>query len=208
MLKPGQKVIAIGNALGQFQNSVTVGVVSGVGRGITAGGGGCPGQSRETLQNIIQTDAALNPGNSGGPLLDLSGRVVGVNFAISVEAQNIGFVIPIDRVKVILDQYKKDGRIIKPYLGIVYQTIDPAVAKVQGVPQGAFVRRVAGGSPAEKATVVAGDIITKLNDQRVTEDNDIVTILNSLKVGQKIPLEIYRDGKVVKLTATLEENPE
>ncbi|HSX58487.1 MAG TPA: trypsin-like peptidase domain-containing protein [Candidatus Saccharimonadales bacterium] len=209
VLKAGQKVIAIGNALGQFQNSVTVGVVSGLGRGITAGGTGCSNQQgQETLQNVIQTDAALNPGNSGGPLLDLAGRVVGVNFAISSSAQNIGFVIPINRVKVILDQYKKEGRIIKPYLGVVYQTIDSAIAKVQNVPEGAFVRRVVAGSPADKAGIEAGDIVTKINDQALNDTNDLVSILNSIKVGQKITIEVYRDGKTQKLTATVGEAPE
>jgi len=206
-LKPGQRVIAIGNALGQFQNSVTVGVVSGLGRGITAGGGNCSNQiGKETLQNVIQTDAALNPGNSGGPLLDLSGKVVGVNFAISTSAQNVGFVIPIDRVKVILDQYKKDGRIIKPYLGIAYYIIDRAVARVQGIPEGAFVKRVVLGSPADKAGVQAGDIIVKLNGESVSESNDIVSIINSLKVGQKVTLELVRDRKTIKLTVVLAEN--
>lgn len=207
VLKPGQKVIAIGNALGQFQNSVTVGVISGLGRGITAAGSGCSGQARETLQNVLQTDAALNPGNSGGPLLDLSGKVVGVNFAISGSGENIGFVIPINRVKEIIAQYKKDGRIIKPYLGVSYQIIDSAVAKIQNVPEGAFVRRVVIGSPADKGGIEAGDIITKINDEKVNEANDLVSILNSLKVGQKIPVEIYRDGKTSKLNITLAENP-
>lgn len=209
VLKPGQKVIAIGNALGQFQNSVTVGVVSGVGRGITAGGGACSNQNgQETLQNVIQTDAALNPGNSGGPLIDLSGKVVGVNFAVSTNAQNIGFVIPINRVKVILEQYKKDGKIVKPYIGVAYQIIDSAVAKVQDVPEGAFVRRVVIGSPADKAGVEVGDIITKLNNQAINENNDLVTTLNTLRVGQKVSMEVSRDGKTVKLTVTLEENPD
>src|SRR6185295_1828789 len=99
-----------------FDNTVTVGVISGIGRGVTASDSS--GLSQETLENVIQTDAALNPGNSGGPLLDLSGQVVGVNFAVSSNAQNIGFVIPIDRVKPIMEAYRKDGRLIKPYLGI------------------------------------------------------------------------------------------
>lgn len=207
VLKSGQKVIAIGNALGQFQNTVTVGVISGLGRGITAGGSGCNGQTSETLQNVIQTDAALNPGNSGGPLLDLSGKVIGVNFATSGSAQNIGFVIPINRVKEIIDQYKKDGRIIKPYLGVVYQMIDSAVAKIQGVPEGAFVRRVVIDSPADRGGIEAGDIIVKINNEKVNGDSDLVSILNSLKVGQKIAVEVNRDGKIVKLNVTLEENP-
>lgn len=209
VLKPGQKVIAIGNALGQFQNSVTVGVVSGVGRGITAGGSACGGQlARETLQNVIQTDAALNPGNSGGPLLDLAGKVVGVNFAVSTNAQNIGFVIPINRVKAILEQYKKDGRIIKPYLGVVYQIIDSAVAQVQDIPEGAFVRRVVAGSPAAKAGIEPGDIVTKMNGESLNEENDLVSVLNKLRVGQKIEIEIYRDGETRKVSATLGENPD
>ena len=208
VLKAGQKVIAIGNALGQFQNSVTVGVVSGLGRGITAGSTGCANQQgRETLQNVIQTDAALNPGNSGGPLLDLSGRVIGVNFAISGSGENLGFVIPINRVKDIIDQYKKDGKIIKPYLGVVYQTIDGDIASVQKVPQGAFVRRVVSGSPADKAGVEAGDIITELNSQKLGEDADLVSVLNTLKSGQKIEIKVYRDGKTKSLSAILGETP-
>lgn len=209
VLKAGQKVIAIGNALGQFQNSVTVGVLSGLGRGITAGNTGCSNQQgRETLQNVMQTDAALNPGNSGGPLLDLSGRVIGVNFAVSGSGENLGFVIPINRVKDIIAQYKKDGRIIKPYLGVVYQTIDSDIATVQKVPQGAFVRRVVPGSPAAKAGTQAGDIITEINGQKLGEDNDLVSVLNTLKAGQKIEIKVYRDGQTETLTATLGEAPE
>lgn len=208
LLKPGQKVIAIGNALGQFQNTVTVGVISGLGRGVTAAGSGCNGQTSETLQNVIQTDAALNPGNSGGPLLDLSGKVIGVNFATSGSAQNIGFVIPINRVKEIIAQYKKDGRIVKPYIGVAYQTIDKALAEIQGISPGAFVKRVVSGSPADKAGIEAGDIITKLNGQALNDENDLVSILNILKVGQKVAVEVYRDNKTVKLTVTLEENPQ
>lgn len=207
LLKPGQKVIAIGNALGQFQNTVTVGVISGLGRGVTAAGSGCNGQSSETLQNVIQTDAALNPGNSGGPLLDLSGNVIGVNFATSSSAQNIGFVIPINRVKEIIDQYKQNGRIIKPYIGVGFQTIDSALAQIQGVPQGAFVRQVVSGSPADKAGIQTGDIITKLNGQALNDTNDLVSIINTLKVGQKVSVEVYRDGKTVTLTITLVEAP-
>lgn len=207
ILKPGQKVIAIGNALGQFQNTVTVGVISGMGRSVTAGGSSCGSSGSETLQNVIQTDTAINPGNSGGPLLDLSGNVIGVNFATDTSAQNIGFVIPINRVKTILDQYRKNGRIIRPYMGVAYQTIDSGVSQVQGIPQGAFVQRVVSGSPADKAGVTEGDIITKFNGQAVSVENDLVSILNNLSVGQKVDLEVYRDKKIVKLTMTLAETP-
>lgn len=207
-LKAGQKVVAIGNALGQFENSVTVGVLSGLGRGITAGSTGCANQQgRETIQNVMQTDAALNPGNSGGPLLDLSGRVIGVNFAVSGSGENIGFVIPINRVKDIIAQYKEDGRIIKPYLGVVYQTIDRDIATVQGVPQGAFVRRVVSGSPADKAGVEAGDIITEVAGQKLGESNDLVSVLNTLKAGQKIEVKLYRDKNTKTLSVTLGEAP-
>ncbi len=208
VLKPGQKVIAIGNALGQFQNTVTVGVVSGLGRGITAAGSGCGGQSQETLENVIQTDAALNPGNSGGPLIDLSGQVIGVNFAVSSNAQNIGFVIPIDRVKPIMEAYRKDGRLIKPYLGVgITRYIDNVTARVYRIPEGAVIGRVVSGAPADKAGVQRGDILTKIGDQTVSQDNDVVTIMGSLKVGQKVALEVYRDSKTVKLSATLTESP-
>lgn len=205
-IKIGQKVIAIGNALGQFQNTVTVGVISGIGRGVTASGG-CRTQGQQTLNNVIQTDAALNPGNSGGPLLDLSAKVVGINFAVSNSAQNIGFVIPINRIKPILEQYKKEGRIIKPFLGVRYRLIDPQEAAARGVPEGAFVSSVVPGSPAANAGIEAGDIITKLNNQKVTLNNDLVSILNELSVGQSISIEVSRSGKLISSKATLKEAP-
>jgi len=174
-LKVGQDVIAIGNALGRFTNTVTTGVVSGIGRGITASDS--TGLSQETLDNVIQTDAALNPGNSGGPLLNLAGQVVGINFAVSQDAQNIGFVIPINTLKPVIDQYKKTGKIIKPYLGISYEMIGQDIASVQGIPQGAFVRQVLPGTTAESAGIHSGDIITKIDDQAVTESEGLAQIL-------------------------------
>jgi serine protease Do len=204
VIKIGQKVIAIGNALGQFQNTVTVGVISGIGRGVTASGS-CRSQGQQTLNNVIQTDAALNPGNSGGPLLDLAGRVIGINFAVSGSAQNIGFVIPINRVKPILEHYKKEGRIIKPFLGVRYRLIDPQEAAARSVPEGAFVSSVVADSPAASAGVSAGDIVTKLNNEKVTINNDLVSILNELSVGQTVPLEVSRGGKTVSMKITLKE---
>src|SRR3990167_6148639 len=201
-LKVGQKVIAIGNALGRFENTVTVGVVSGIGRGVDPSSSA--GILQGTLENVIQTDAALNPGNSGGPLLDLSGQVVGINFA-TADAQNIGFVIPINRVKPILDQYKKQGRIIKPFLGVRYRLIEPKEAAARGVPEGAFVSSVVAGSPADEAGVEAGDIITKVAGKKITLSNDLVSVLNDLTVGQSIEVEINRAGKTIKLKATLKE---
>jgi len=204
-LKLGQKVIAIGNALGRFQNSVTVGVISGVGRGVTTSGG-CAG-SGGTLNNVIQTDAALNPGNSGGPLLDLNGRVIGINFAVSTNAQNLGFVIPINRIKPILESYKKEGRIIKPFLGVATRLIDPQEAVVRGVPEGAYVYQVTPGSAASAAGIRIGDVITEVAGKKVSINNDLVSILNELKVGQSVEIKISRAGKTINLKATLKERP-
>jgi len=204
-IRVGQKVVAIGNALGQFDNTVTVGVISGIGRGVTASDS--LGLSAETLENVIQTDAALNPGNSGGPLLDLSANVIGINFATTVGAENIGFVIPINRVKSVLDQYLAEGRIIKPFLGIGYLMVDATTSQLQGVPQGAFVRRVVAGSPAAKAGLETGDVITKIGDTALKDGTALAATLSKFKVGQSVELEVWRDGKTIKLKATLTEAP-
>jgi S1-C subfamily serine protease len=204
-LKVGQKVVAIGNALGRFDNTVTVGVVSGVGRGVTTSNQF--GVSAETLENVIQTDAALNPGNSGGPLLDLSSNVIGINFATSIGAENLGFVIPINRIKSILEQYYANGRIIRPYLGISYVLIDADTAAIQDLPQGVFVRRVVAGSPAEKAGVAAGDVITKIGDVELKDGTTLVSAISRFKVGDKVDLTVSRDRKTVVLKSTLGEAP-
>ncbi|OGY22069.1 MAG: hypothetical protein A2113_02565 [Candidatus Woykebacteria bacterium GWA1_44_8] len=205
-LKVGQKVVAIGNALGMFDNTVTVGVVSGIGRGVTASDS--LGVSQETLENVIQTDAALNPGNSGGPLLDLSAKVIGINFATTVGAENIGFVIPINRIKPVLEQYQASGRIIRPFLGISYVMINEGTAIVQNLPQGAFIRRVVAGSPAAKAGLEAGDVITKFGGVALKDGATLAAAIGKYKVGQTVDLEVWRDGKTVKLKATLTEAPQ
>ena len=205
-LRVGQKVIAIGNALGRFTNTVTVGVVSGIGRGVTASDS--LGVSQETLENVIQTDAALNPGNSGGPLLDLSGNVVGINFAVSQAAENIGFVIPVNRVKPIISQYQKTGKIVRPYMGVSYQIISKDVASVQGIPEGAFIRQVVPEAAADQAGVRTGDIITKIDDQEVNETNTLSSILSKYKVGDTVELLINRDGRNIKLKLKLGEAPQ
>ena len=205
-IRVGQKVVAIGNALGQFDNTVTVGVVSGIGRGVTASDS--LGLSAETLENVIQTDAALNPGNSGGPLLDLSANVIGINFATTVGAENIGFVIPINRVKNVLDQYFARGRIIKPFLGISYVMVDSATSQLHDIPQGAFVRRVVAGSPADKAGLEAGDVITKFADTSLKDGATLASAISKSKVGQSVDLEVWRGGKTIKLKATLTEAPQ
>ena len=202
-LQVGQTVVAIGNALGRFDNTVTVGVISGIGRGVTASDS--LGIRSETLENVIQTDAALNPGNSGGPLLDLSARVIGINFAVTEGAQNIGFVIPVNRAKVVLEQFRKVGRIIKPFLGVAYQLINKDIADIRGLPQGAFVQRVVEDSPAQKAGIKKGDIITKFTGSQISEEQTLATTISKFKVGDSVEIEVFREGKTLNFKAILAE---
>ena len=204
-LKVGQKVVAIGNALGRFENTVTVGVVSGIGRGVDPSSSA--GILQGTLENVIQTDAALNPGNSGGPLLDLSGQAVGINFATTVGAENIGFVIPINSVKPVLDGYLAEGRIIRPFLGISYAVVDQTFSALQNISQGALIRAVVAGSPAQKAGLRAGDIITKFGKISLKDGTTLASALSKFKVGETVELEVWRGGKTIKLKARLTEAP-
>lgn len=203
-LKVGQFVIAIGTALGEFRHTVTTGVVSGLGRGITAGS--VYEGFVEKLDDVIQTDAAINPGNSGGPLLNSSGQVIGINVAVAKSAQNIGFAIPINTIKDSLEQFKATGNFLqKAYFGVRYQMIPLQTAVLNNIPQGAFVVGIVPGSPAEEAGVKLNDIITKIDDKELKEENDLTLIIASKKVGDKINLEIYRNKETVKITSTLSE---
>lgn len=203
-LKVGQLVIAIGTALGEFRNTVTTGVISGLGRGITAGS---PFEGYvERLDNVIQTDAAINPGNSGGPLLNSGGEVIGINVAIAQAGQNIGFAIPINVVKESLENFNKTGKFSRPYLGIRYKMIGRDLALLNEVPEGAYVVEVMEGSPAEKERVKDGDIITKIDGQPVREkDGGLAKIISGKKVGDKIELTIWREGEEIKISVTLRE---
>ncbi len=202
-LKLGQMAIAIGTALGQFKNTVTVGVISGLGRGIVAGDG--LGEVAEKLDNVIQTDAAINPGNSGGPLLNSAGQVIGVNVAMAAGAQNIGFAIPINTVKEVLKTFETTGKFNRPYLGVRYKMISQRLAILNEVPEGAYVVDVLGDSPAAKAGIEKGDIITKVDGQAVREKNGgLVRIIQHKKVGQEIKVELWRDGKTKTVTVHLE----
>ena len=203
-LKVGQTVIAIGNALGRFTNTVTTGVVSGLGRRVVAGDPFIG--SFESLDNLIQTDAAVNPGNSGGPLLSSSGQVIGVNVATTEGAQNIGFAIPINSVKAIVDEFVAKGTVSRPFLGIRYRFISKDVAILNEVPQGAYIQEVVEGSPADKGGVKEGDIITKINGQSVNSENKVAEIISKSAVGVSIELEVWRDGKTLKLTAQISES--
>jgi serine protease Do len=207
-LKVGQTVIAIGNALGRFSNTVTTGVVSGLGRSI---GAGDPfGRQLELLDDLIQTDAAINPGNSGGPLLNSAGEVIGVNVAVSESAQNIGFAIPINSVKPIIDEFVSTGKISRAFLGVSYRVVTRDLALLNEVPQGAYIEEVIAGSPAEKAGIEPGNIITKINGEAVDNQNFISEFIRSKKPGDKINVEVWSDngtgqGETRSFEITLEE---
>ena len=203
VLKIGQTVVAIGNALGRFSNTVTKGVVSGIGRGITASSS----LGEEELENVIQTDAAINPGNSGGPLLNLSSEVVGINVATASGAENIGFSLPINLIKPVVEGFEREGRIIRPFLGINYILIGKDVARIQSLVEGAYVRSVIAGSGAAKAGIKVGDIITKIDGKQISETDTVAKIILSYKVGDKIKLTLRRENQIMELTATLGEAP-
>lgn len=201
-IQVGQLAIAIGTALGEYRHTITTGVISGLGRGVTAG-------SRlqgfvEELDNVIQTDAAINPGNSGGPLLNSAGQVIGVNVAVAGGAENIGFALPINIVKASLKTFEETGEFERAFLGVEYQIISEKSALLNEVPQGAYIRGVVSGSSANRAELREGDIITHLDGQKITEDGKtIAEIINQKRVGEDIEIEYWRDGETIKKTVKL-----
>ena len=205
-LKVGQKVIAIGNALGRFENTVTVGVVSGLGRGVSPID---PSTGiAERLDDLIQTDAAINPGNSGGPLVASSGQVIGINSAVA-SAENIGFAIKINIAKQLIEDFNKSGgKIVRPLLGIRYTHISKDTALLNEVPEGEYVREVVKGSAAADAGIKVGDIITHLDGQKLTEENTLSQVIRTKKVGDSIKVRVFRDGATLDLTAKLKEAPQ
>lgn len=207
-LKVGQSVIAIGTALGEFRSTVTTGVISGLGRGITAGS---PFQGSEKLDGVIQTDAAINPGNSGGPLLNSSGQVIGVNVAVSQSGQNIGFALPINIVKESIENFSATGQFDRPYLGVAYQMISKKAAMLNEVPTGAFVQQVVEGSPAQKAGIKVGDIITEIGGVKLSDESEetgLVTVINSKKIGDTVEVKYWRDDAEGTVKVTLEKREE
>lgn len=206
-LKVGQLIVAIGTPLGEFRGSVTKGIISGLGRGITAGS---PFEGYvERLDNVIQIDAAINPGNSGGPLVNSSGQVIGVNTAVATGAENIGFAIPINVIKEALDNFNKTGGFSRPYLGVSYRMITRELAIINEIPEGAYVVEVLEGQAADKAGVKAGDIIIKMDGEKISEDKGgLAKAISTKKVGQAVKLTVLRDDKELELTATLAETPE
>ncbi len=208
-LQLGQSVIAIGNALGEFKNTVSVGVISGLSRSVTAGD--ATGKT-ELLDHVIQTDAAINPGNSGGPLLDLSGRVIGVNVAVAQGSQNIGFALPINSIKGVIESVKATGKIIRPYLGVRYVAINAEVKEKNNltVDYGVLVKigatasdlAVIPGSSADKAGIVENDIILEIDGVKLDDKNSLASIIRQKSVGATIKLKILRKGveKIVPVT--------
>ena len=202
-LQPGQTVIAIGNALGEFRNTVSAGVVSGLKRTVAASGGG----QTEVLENVIQTDAAINLGNSGGPLLNLQGEVIGVNVAVAQVAENIGFAIPINEAKKDIEQVKTLGKIVYPFLGIYYIVITPELKEKFNLPvdYGAWIGRnekgeyteeaIFSNSAAEKIGLKRDDIILEFDGKKITSENPLAKIILGYNPGDKISLKVLRDNK-------------
>ncbi|OYW41732.1 hypothetical protein B7Z28_02225, partial [Candidatus Saccharibacteria bacterium 32-45-3] len=209
-VRVGQNVITIGNSLGQYHNTVTSGIISGLGRPVIAGSSDL-GSRVESLTDLLQTDAAINPGNSGGPLLNMSGQVIGINTAIASDAQSIGFAIPINAAKGLMRGVLANGKIEKAYIGVQYVSITPDVRSQYDLAekQGAYIRgsanssAVVSGGPADKAGVKDGDIITKINDKVIGDQGGLGSLVAEYLPGEKIKLTIVRNGKTIQLDLTL-----
>lgn len=207
----GDPVVAIGNALGQFQNTVTSGIISGHGRSVEASSEGT-GQNAESLTDLFQTDAAINEGNSGGPLVNMSGEVIGINTAIAGNAQNIGFAIPINDVKGLIEQVMSTGKLERPYLGVRYIPITADYAYQYNLPvnYGAYIApgsagepSIIPGSPAAKAGLKEKDIITKVDGTSVDQTHSLTSLLGQHKVGDSVKLTVVRGSKTIQVTVVL-----
>ncbi len=213
-MRVGDSVVAIGNALGQFQNTVTTGIISGYGRSVQASSGGT---SVENLDDLFQTDASINSGNSGGPLVNLHGEVIAINTAVASGAENIGFAIPIDNISGLIASVKETGEIKRPFLGVVYVSLTDDIAKELelSVSRGAYIPKsetygqdtIVDGSAADKAGVQEGDVIVKLDDTTIDERTSLGAALNKYSPGDTVTLTINRDGETLQLTAVLGERP-
>ena len=206
-LTAGQRVVAIGSALGDFRNTITQGVISGLRRS-------WPG-SKQVMEDLIQTDAAINHGNSGGPLVNLGGQVIGINTSVIRQTQageiveGIGFAIPSNTVKLVARQLIEKGRVARPYLGISHQKITPGLASFYGmaVKNGAFVTQVAANGPAAKAGIKEGDIITRLGDDALDNDHPLLNVLMKFEPTSRIKVTVNRDGQDLNLDVALTERP-
>ena len=206
----GQQVIAIGNALGEYQNTVTAGIISGTGRSVTASDG--TGSNVETLSDMIQTDAAINSGNSGGPLVNAAGEVIGINTATSASAENMGFAIPISSVKGMLNQLIETGKAERAYLGVYAVAITPEAAKEYNLPvsTGAYLyspsaySAIVKNSPAAKAGLKDKDIVTAINGVKVGAAGSLADLVSEYKPGDTIQLTVIREGNEMTVNVTLE----
>ncbi|MEK7546540.1 MAG: trypsin-like peptidase domain-containing protein [Patescibacteria group bacterium] len=212
-LEAGETVIAIGNALSEYSNSVTKGVISGINRRVIAGDGY---GDAEVIEEAIQTDAAINPGNSGGPLVDLRGEVIGINTAVNRTGQSIGFAIPIDAVKVVIDSYKAHGRIVRPWLGVRYVMLTPESAKADSLAsEGALIVggvegegvAIASGSPAEKADLKSGDVLLEVDGIRLGRERPLGSVIAGKRVGDRVAIRLLRETTEMSVQATLAELP-
>lgn len=212
-MEVGYRVVAIGNALGQFKNTVTTGVISGYGRDVTAADSS--GMGAENLTDLFQTDAAINEGNSGGPLVNVNSEVIGVNTAVASGAQNIGFAIPINDIKGLIDSVLKTGEVKQPYLGVRYVSLTDDIAYQYNLDtkRGAYIlpsvsgSSILPGSPAEKAGLAEKDIITKVNDINIDDKTSLSSALSRFKVGDTVKLTVIRDRKPMTVSVKLEAVP-
>lgn len=208
----GEDVVAIGNPLGEFSDTLSRGIVSGLSRYISAYGG--LDHQMQNLRGLIQTDAAINPGNSGGPLVNMRGRVIGINTAMIMGAQNIGFAIPINYAKKDLHEIKRFGKLVVPFLGVKYVILSKEMAQANKLPvsDGALVVREALGEPpvikdsaADKAGIKEFDILLECNGQKITAENHLAGMLQKCKIGHETEFKVLRDGQVLTLKALLSE---
>lgn len=201
-LRVGQRVYAIGNPFGLAGGpSVTSGVISAINRTIES--------QRGLVENLVQTDAAINPGNSGGPLVDLEGRVIAINTAIIPYAQGIGFAIPINSAKKCTGEMIRDGVSIRPWLGIVGLSITDEISRYYDLPvdHGVLITKVTGGSPAQRAGIIMGDIILKIGNVEVESIEDLLMEIHKRKIGEKVRIAVFRRGFEQFFEVTLSEMP-
>lgn len=213
-LQIGQWIMAVGNALAKFNNTVSAGIISAKERQIEASDSN--GTNAERLDGLLQIDAPINSGNSGGPLVNLKGQVVGINTAVASNAQGIGFAIPINTAKSAIESIKKSGKIIRPYLGVRYLPITKDIAEQNNlsVQNGAWVLRGSGygavavvnGSPADKAGIVENDIITEVNGEKIDDNHSLTRLLQNYDVGETVELTVISKGQTKKVKVTLEES--
>lgn len=207
-LKPGETVIAIGSPLGDFKNTVTVGVVSATGRNLDSGQG-------YQIEDLIQTDAAINSGNSGGPLVNLSGEVIGINTLVvrgsgfsSAPAEGLGFAIPANTAQAVAEQLIQKGYVSRPYLGIRWQPVTPDIASAYNLPVnwGVYVTEVGSQSPASQGGLQRGDIITKIGAISLDADHSFINALFNFKAGDTVTLEVMRGSRTLQIQVTLGES--